>query len=52
MLVGLFADVDRWPVRNDVRPLQQAARVEFARLPVRTKALSLRMVLVRLPPKV
>ena len=42
MLVGLFADVDRWPVRDDVRPLQQSARVECARLPVRPEALRFR----------
>ncbi|MFI5091015.1 MAG: hypothetical protein ACHP7P_13235 [Terriglobales bacterium] len=46
--VGFLPDVDGWPVRNDVRPLQQSSRIKLARLPVRPEALGFRMVLVRL----
>ena len=48
MLVGLLADVDRRPIRDDVGSLQQSARIEFARFSVWPEALSFRMVLVGL----
>ena len=47
MLVGFFADVDRRPVRNDVRTLQQSARIELARLAVWPKTLRFWVVLIR-----
>jgi hypothetical protein len=30
MPVGFLADVDGWPVRNNVRALQQSSRIELA----------------------
>ena len=47
MLVGFLANIDRRPIRDDMRPLQQAARVEFTRVPGRPEALRLRVVLIR-----
>jgi len=46
MLVGLFADVDGRPVRDDVYALQQTSRVELTRLAVWPKALRFWVVLV------
>src|ERR1700687_1053632 len=47
MPVGFLPNVDRRPVCNDVRSLQQSSRIELARISVMTKALGFRMVLVR-----
>ena len=46
MPVGLLSEEDRRPVRNNVRSLQQAPRIEIARFPVRSQALSLRVILI------
>jgi hypothetical protein len=48
VLIGLFADVDRGRIRDDVRALQQPASIEFTGSPVRTKALGFWVVLIRL----
>jgi len=48
MPVGFLPDVDGWPVRNDVRPLQQFASIAVARLSVRPKDLRFWVVLVRI----
>jgi hypothetical protein len=48
MLVGLFADINRWQIRDDVRSLQQSARIEFARSSIWRETLRFRVVLVRL----
>ena len=47
MSVGLLSDVDGRPVRDNVRSLQQSSRIEFARFPIRTKALGFGVVLIR-----
>ena len=39
MFVRFLSDVDRRPIRNDVRALQQATCIGLARLTIRTEAL-------------